>query len=139
MNAEPAPARSRRRDAAIASQRGMSTIALLAVLGVAVFVGLFAIKVGPAYFENMTIDKIVEDKASDARLMKAPRSKVYAALNQAYRMNNLWDMKAEDTVTLKRDGKHGYTMTVQYEKRANLFGNIDLVTVFGGDEGETSL
>ena len=120
-----------RRRAPRARQAGMSTIGVLAVVGVAIFLGLFAIKVGPAYFENMTIEKIIEDKAADTNLMKAPRSKVYASINQAYRMNNLWDMRAEDTVRLKKDGAKGYVMTVQYEKRANLFANVDVVTVFG--------
>ena len=119
------------------SERGMSTIVVLALVSVAIFVGMFAIKVAPAYFENATIEKIVETKASDASLMKAPRSKVYQALNQAYRTNNLWDMKAEETIRLKRDAARGYVMTVAYERRANLFANIDVVTVFGDPEPET--
>ena len=132
MNANARPPRppARRR------QRGMSTIAVLALVSVAIFVGLFAVKVAPAYFENATIEKIVETKAADASLMKAPRSKVYQALNQAYRHNNLWDMRAEDTIKLKKDGARGYLIEVAYEKRANLFANIDVVTVFGEPETE---
>ena len=126
-----------RRPAPRARQRGMSTIGVIAVVGVAIFLGLFAIKVGPAYMEHMTISKIIEDKAADESLMRQPRSKVYASINQAYRTNNLWDMRAEDTVKLKKDGAKGYLMTVNYEKRANLFANIDLVTVFGAPETAT--
>ena len=112
------------------AQRGASMLALMAIMGVAIFLGLFAMKVGPAYFENMTINNIVKDKAADAELMKSPKSRVYAAIDTAYRTNNLWDMKAEDTIRLKRDGERGYVVTVAYEKRSNLFGNIDVVTVF---------
>ena len=109
----------------------MSMTALIALIGVVVFLGLFALRVGPAYFENLTIEKIVKDKAADESLMRAPRSKIYASLNQAYRTNNLWDLKAEDTIRLKRDGQRGHVMDVAYERRANLFANIDVVTVFG--------
>jgi len=111
-------------------ERGMSMVALLALVSVAIFLGLFAIKVGPAYLENLTVNKIITDKATDDSLMSSPRSKVYASLNQAYRTNNLWDLKAEDTIRLKRDADRGYVMTVSYEKRTNLLGNIDVVTVF---------
>ena len=111
------------------AQRGMSMIGAMALAAVAVFLGLFAFKAGPAYFENLTVKSIVEDAAADAELMGASRSKVYRQLNAQYSMNNLWDMKAEDTVELKRS-KGGYDLRVNYEKRENLFANIDLVMRF---------
>ena len=116
-------------------QRGMSMTAIMAIMGVAIFIGLFAIKAGPAFFENMTVQSIVEDTAADENLMRGSRSKVYQQLNTQYRMNNLWDMKAEDTVTLKKSGG-GYVMRVNYEKRENLFANIDLVMRFDREAGE---
>ena len=111
-------------------QRGLSMTALMAILGVAIFMGTFAFKVGPHYFENLTINKIVSDKMEDDSLRNAPRSKIYSALNQAYGMNNLYGMRAEDTVEIKKDKAGGYFMKVNYEKRANLFSNIDVVTRF---------
>jgi len=102
----------------------------MAILGVAMFIGLFAIKVGPAYLENMTVNKIVAKKAADRELMQSPRSKVYSAIDRAYGTNNLYAMKAADTIQLKKHAERGYVMTVAYEKRTNLFGNVDVVTVF---------
>jgi hypothetical protein len=100
------------------------------ILSVTIFLGLFAIKVGPHYLENWTVTKIASDLAADPQMLKQPRSKVYKHLSQAYRTNNLWDLEAEDTIKLKKDAKKGYIVSVQYEKRANLFHNIDLVTSF---------
>jgi len=112
------------------AQRGLSMPGVLAIVAAALFIGTFAIKVGPAYLENMTINKIVSDKAADTELMRSPRSKVYSAIDRAYDMNNLHGMKAEDTIELKKHADQGYVMTVKYEKRANLFSNIDVVTRF---------
>jgi len=109
----------------------MSMTALLALMGVTVFIGLFVLKVGPAYFENMTVAKIVEDKSADESLMRGPRNKIYASRNQAYRTNSLYSLKAEDTIRLKRDAERGHVMKVAYERRSTLFANIDVVTVFG--------
>lgn len=79
--------------------------------------------------------KVADDLARNDELLQGPRSKVNQYIQQAYRTNNLWDLKAEDTIHLKKDKKNGYTVTVNYEKRANLFHNIDLVTVFDAQAG----
>ena len=122
-------ARTPRRGRGPRGERGMSMTAIMAIMAVSVFIGMFAIKAGPAYFENMTVQSIVEDAAADDELMRGSRSKVYKQINAQYGMNNLWDMKAEDTVELKKDGS-GYVLRVAYEKREPLFGNIDLVMRF---------
>ena len=111
-------------------QRGAGLVSIMLILSVTIFLGLFAIKVGPHYLENWTVTKIASDLAADPQMLKQPRSKVYKHLSQAYRTNNLWDLEAEDTIKLKKDAKKGYIVSVQYEKRANLFHNIDLVTSF---------
>jgi len=111
-------------------QKGMGYISVMVLMSLGIFIGLFAIKVGPHYMENWTVTKVVEDLAADPDLLKQPRSKVFQHINNAYRTNNLWDLKAEDTITLTRDKKKGYLVTVQYERRAKLFHNISVVTQF---------
>jgi len=114
----------------IGRQKGLGYIGYMLVLSVCIFLGLFGFKVGTHYFENWTITSVAQELASKPEVLKQPRSKVYQYLNQAYRTNNLWNVKAEDTITLTRDGKKGYLVTVQYEKRSKLFHNIHLVTSF---------
>jgi len=111
-------------------QRGMSMTMIMITMAVVVFFGMFAFKVGPHYLEYMTVKSIAEDVAGNSDLLRKPRSKVNKYINQAYQTNNLWDMKAADTIELKKDGDRGYVVTVKYEKRATLFRNIDLVTSF---------
>lgn len=111
-------------------QAGLSFIGVFALIAVSLFIGLFAFKVGPSYFEYMTVKKVIEDTQANTDLLRGPKSKVLAHIGQAYRTNNLWDLKPEDTVTLQKDSKRGYVITVDYEKRANLFSNIDVVTAF---------
>lgn len=108
---------------------------VMLIMSVAIFLGLFVAKAGPAYFENWTVTKIADDIASNAELMRAPKSRIYSSIQEQYRHNNLWDLKAEDTITLKKDGKRGYLVTVDYEKRENLFSNIDLVMRFEKQAG----
>lgn len=108
----------------------MGMLSIFAIIAVAVFIGMFAFKVGPHYMENWTVSKIASDVASNPDLLKQPRSKVYTYINQAYRTNNLWDLSPQDTIKLKKDGDRGYVVRIQYEKRDTLFRNIDVVTSF---------
>jgi len=118
-------------------QRGMSMGMMLLVVAVAVFLGLFAFKVGPNYFENWTVQKIANDTATNAELMQSKsKSKIYSHLTKAYRTNSLWDLKPEDTIELVKNGNRGWNVHVKYEKRENLFSNIYVVTAFDSIAGE---
>ena len=110
-------------------QNGLTYLTFLLILSVAIFIGLFAIKIVPIYFENMTVAKIVDDLNENDEVLKKSRPQVMLHISQAYRMNSLWSMKAADSIVLTRENGR-YHAAIKYEKRANLFGNIDLVTSF---------
>jgi len=118
------------RNIGLRRQRGIGMTGMMVIVSVSIFVGLFALKVGPHYAENWTVVKIADDVANNPDLLKQPRSKVYSYIAQAYRTNSLWDLEPKDTITLKKDGKRGYLVNVNYEKRAKLFHNIYVVTSF---------
>lgn len=111
-------------------QRGLSVFGVLIILSIASFLGLFAFKVGPSYFEYMTVSSITDDLADNKELMSKSKTKIMNAVALAYRANNLWELKPEESILLQKDADRGYILTVDYEKRANLFSNIDVVTKF---------
>lgn len=112
-------------------QRGIGMLTVFIMLGIGIFLGIFAIKIVPQYIENWTVQSIVQSAADDPAVLKQTKSKIYHHLNKAYRQNNLWDLKAEDTVVLEKVGRNkGYKISVKYEKRANFIHNIYLVTAF---------
>ncbi len=118
------------RSAFARKQNGMSLVVLLIVLSVAAFFGMFAFKVVPSYLEFLTVKSIGNDIATNAELLKKPKSKVMQAINQAYRANSLYELKPEESFVLKKDGARGFLVQIDYEKRATLFSNIDVVTRF---------
>ncbi len=105
-------------------------MAVFAIMSVVFFLALAAFKVGPHYMEYMTVKNIATDLSHNDELMKGTKSKVVKHINQAYNTNNLWDLKAKDTIDLQKDSNKGFVVTVNYEKRINLIYNIDVVTVF---------
>ena len=114
-------------------QHGIGMITMFIMLSVGIFLGVFAIKIVPEYLENWTVESIVQTAVDDPAVLKQTKSRIYNHLNRAYRQNNLWDLKAEDTVVLKKIGRNkGYDISVKYEKRTNFIYNIYLVTAFEG-------
>jgi len=111
-------------------QRGFSMLQALFLMAVFGFIGLFTLKVGPAYIEYLTIAKIADDTVTDPEIMSQSKSKILSHIDRAYRTNNLWDMKAKETIILKKEKNKRYSLRVKYEKRANLFSNVHVVTVF---------
>ena len=117
-------------------QKGMSFLAVFALVSLIAFVGLFTFKVVPPYLEFMTVSKIADDLAGNSEVMKLPKSKVNSYIAQAYRTNSLWDLKPDETIKLTKDGRKGYKVEVDYEKRSNLFSNIYVVTKFQKEAGQ---
>ena len=111
-------------------QGGTSVLTIIVILLVVGFISLFAFKVVPGYLEFATVKSIGSDIAGNQELLKKPKSKVMLAINQAYRTNSLYKLKPEETFVLTRDGNKGFLVEIDYEKRANLFKNIDVVTRF---------
>ena len=116
-------------------QRGMTTIQIMLVIGVIAIFAMVGMKLVPIYLDYKVISEISDEVHANTALMQRPRSKVLEQLNTSFRMNNLWDYTAEDTIRLEKDAAKGYKLTVDYEKRTNLIANIDLVTVFNRQAG----
>jgi len=112
-------------------QHGIGMVTVFVMLSIGIFLGIFAIKVVPEYLENWTVAQIAQDTVDNPELLKQTKVKIYSHLNKAYRQNSLWDLTAEDTITLEKLGRNkGYALTVKYEKRTQFLHNIYLVTAF---------
>lgn len=111
-------------------QKGLGMVSIFLIAAVAIFFLTAAFKVGPSYAEFWTIQKIAEDTAAKADLLRGTKGKVYQNIQRGFTQNNLWDAKAEERITLAKDKQRGMSVTVDYESRTNLFGNIYVVTKF---------
>ncbi len=118
-------------------QRGITMLGVFIVMAIGLFLGLFALKIIPEYLEHWTVAQIAEDTRAQPEILAQKKAKIYDHLNRAYRQNNLWDLKAEDTVVLERQGRSkSYSLNVKYEKRIPFFHNIHLITAFDTTEDE---
>jgi len=120
-------------------QAGMTMIGMVFILTVAIFIGLCAFKIGPAYSEYWTVSRLADKVAADKSLLGGTKSKVYERLAIGFRQNNLWDAVPKEMITLTKDKTKGMQVHVNYERRAQMFGNIYVVTKFDRIAGDGNL
>ena len=116
-------------------QRGYglwSWLLILCLVGVAAIAGL---RIAPIYIDYYTVVKIVNNVYTDDDLNRQSPRELHGLLNKRFRTNNLWDMKSEDTVEIRRDREHGMLMRVKYEIRSPLIYNLDVIASFDREIG----
>jgi hypothetical protein len=109
-------------------QTGASAISTLCVLLVVVSILSLALKLGPHYIDFRTIQSVVNQLPPN-EVNTMPRAAVFEALEKRFPLNSLYDFKVRDIIQFER-GPEATTLTVAYEKRENLFMNIDVVIRF---------
>ena len=114
------------------NQSGLTLIGFIIVLAV---VGLFAyvsMKLFPMYSEYYSVKQALKGLAAEPGIATQDPAKVKDLLFRRLYVSYAENVKPAN-VTLKRDGQ-GYVITVKYEVRRELIGNLDVVGKFEASE-----
>ena len=108
-------------------QKGITTLGLLFGIIIFAFVLTVAAKLGPLYLDNMfvreTIESLQNEKYSDMTDREIVRF-----IQNSFDINNIRDLSTKD-MKIERQ-KHKLLVTLDYEKRIHLMGNVDVVVMF---------
>lgn len=109
-------------------QRGASVFGMLVGLLLLGILITFAIKLGPIYLDDITIQESIEslEKADD--LGELPPSEIRRMLQKRMSVNNIENIDVDDVEIQKEDG--ALVVSIDYEERADLFRNVDVVASF---------
>lgn len=114
------------------NQSGLTLIGFVIVLSV---VGLFAyvgMKLFPMYSEFYSVKQALKGLAAEPGIANTEPAKVKDLLFRRLYVSYAENVKPNN-VSIKRDGQ-GYVITVQYEVRRELIGNLDVVGRFQASE-----
>lgn len=109
------------------AQRGMTLIGWLFLLAVIGFLAIIALRLTPGYMEYFTIAQAMEQ----AHTQSSPEStiaQVREALLKRFVINNVKTIRAHDIKITRVDGE--FTLSVAYEYRTPIVGNVDAILVF---------
>ena len=117
----------------IKTQQGWTMWSLMFVIGVLVLFGYIGLKLFPLYTTNsnlgkamqQTIDQVDKAKISRASVVRTLKKQLYIDGN-----DDLLDYKNE--LDIKRTQRE-LVMTVNYERRIDLFYNLSLVATFSNE------
>jgi hypothetical protein len=103
----------------------ISWVVVLAMLGMVVLVGL---KITPVYLEHFAIRKTLESLKDEPLISRKPVTEIRKMLMRRMDINSVYDL-TKDEVLIKRSGGVT-TITIQYEERRPVVGNLSLVMTF---------
>ncbi len=109
-------------------QSGASALVIMVM--VLFFGGLLtlAIKLGPAYMDDKTINAAVESIRDTEGISRMGPAQIRTLINKRLIVNNVRSMKPED-ITVDKNG-NVVLIKVDYEVRNNLFRNVDTIIHF---------
>ena len=83
---------------------------------------LVAFKLGPAYFDDMTIQKHFRNMAKDSNLASGNRKEIEQAFSKRVEIDRIDAISPKDIVIAKEGG--GITLSARYSKCVPLFYNL---------------
>ncbi|MEZ5558353.1 MAG: DUF4845 domain-containing protein [Pseudomonadales bacterium] len=109
-------------------QKGLSAIGWIAMLLLLASAITLTLKLLPHYIDFRTMQSVLSGLPAEETHHMA-RGDVYDLIKKRFKINNLRDFDIKKVIELKRDRDHT-TLLVNYERRENLFMNVDVVITF---------
>jgi hypothetical protein len=111
------------------SQKGMSLLSWLLVLGLVAFFASAAFKVLPHYFDNMALEKLITSVETDKAANIRSINEFYGHVSKGMQVNSIRDLNLQDALKVTMENNE-FRAHLKYEKREPLIENIDLVVRF---------
>jgi hypothetical protein len=109
-------------------QQGLTFISWLVILVVAGFFVMVGIKTTPVYLEHFAVKKSLESLKNEPLISRKPLSEIRRMLMRRLDMNSIRHL-GKDQIHFTRSG--GVTkITISYEERKPIVGNLSLVMTF---------
>jgi len=110
----------------------MSTIGLVLSIGVGIFMLWIVIILFPIYYENFKVSSHLRSFDRDNDLVAMDEEDMKKSLLRIYGVDDVDNVTAEDITIVK--GVNDVIITVDYEVRSNVIGNVDVVVDFRNEK-----
>lgn len=104
------------------AQRGISLTGFMVFAFIAVALLMLGFKIGPAYMEFYSIQKIMKDMAAEPAMLNASRGEINSAFNNRAGIENIKAISYND-LEVEKDGSN-IVFSAAYAVRVPLFYNL---------------
>jgi hypothetical protein len=109
-------------------QRGVSKFGLLMLFLLLVSILTIGLKVVPIYVDHNLISGICEELIESGEASNLSTNDLRSRVGNTLRINNVRDFDLSDITMRKENGQA--IITIAYERRVELVGNLDIVATF---------
>lgn len=109
-------------------QRGITAIGVIIIFGLIGFFVLIGLTLAPIYLENFDVGSHVKSLESEPNIANMNDAQIVDTLMKRFNIDNV-DNVAEENVAID-ETTDGLKVTVGYEVRSKVFGNVDVVVSF---------
>jgi len=110
------------------NQQGLTMISWIVVIVFLLFQGVIAMNVIPVYMTDSSVKSIIEALPTDATAKNASTKDLQALVAKRLRLNNVYTVKPENIIVKK--GREENIVTIDYEPRGKLIGNLEYIVHF---------
>jgi len=110
------------------SQRGMTMIGWILVLGLIAFFTLLTLRLLPLYLNNFKIKSSLASLKEEPHITQKSKAEVWKLLYKRFYINAADTVEKKDVTITKSTGT--MKIVVDYETRVNIAGNVDAVVSF---------
>ena len=111
-----------------AKQQGVTVVGMVVIAAAIVFAVVIALKLIPAYVEYATIQNHLRELASAPDTQSGSPGEIIGAFNRRAQIDDISSVTGSDLDISKEGGN--VILSVEYDKRVHLIGNIDACIVF---------
>ena len=109
-------------------QKGMTAIGWLLELGLIAFFTLITLRLVPAYMEFAKVTSVLESLQNEPGITRKTKGEILALIGKRFDVNDVYQVDAKQVKVTKEKGV--LKMSIDYERREHLVGNVDVVTTF---------
>ena len=109
-------------------QKGMTAIGWLLVLGLIAFFTLITLRLVPGYLEFAKVASVLESLQDEPGITRKSKTEIFKMISKRFDVNDIYQVDPK-LVTIMKD-KNGLKVSINYERREHLVGNIDVITTF---------
>ena len=112
----------------MSKQKGLTMISWIVVIVFLLFQGVIAMNVLPVYITDSSVKKIMSDLPNDAKAREASASGLKTLITKRLSMNSVYSIKPDHIKVKKGRGEN--IVTIEYEPRGKLVGNLEYIVSF---------
>jgi len=112
----------------VRKQSGMTMISMIIIIVFLLFQGVIAMNVLPVYLTDSSVTSIMEELPNDAKARSSNKTELKTLIAKRLSINNVYSIRSNQIIIKK--GRGEYVVTIDYEPRGKLVGNLEYIVSF---------